>query len=415
MKKAIVAFILILSVMLTLAHPFAENAQEEMCSIKWVTRGASFAVNKNPNVLYQVGYSEVPKGTVLTIDDLPDVRCDENKVNAKNCHAEWKDAVGSKIEEDSMFTLQWIANSPDEVAVTWNSYLKKISKADYCVKVTTFEKGHVLTKNDLPKLIFDDTDDYEFGWGEIVGTELSDNTFFDAKCTAKSPDMAALCYHLPQRECIFTENIPDDFDFTYDNEEETIVRLYSKGSTIDEMPEVLELIYAGSIEDTTGCFEFDFTGITAEDNLTNCYVQLPVLFIDVTFMLDENTVFKEYIHWNRAKKLTAPSCEEYAQAANLDDDYTLAVWERGIFPLKVNPSEDFSPPHERAIYYPFVLKYGDVTYDGTVDTRDAVILLKYCAGIWYSTLYKPVADANKDGIINTADAVTVLRNTIGME
>ena len=52
---------------------------------------------------------------------------------------------------------------------------------------------------------------------------------------------------------------------------------------------------------------------------------------------------------------------------------------------------------------------GDANHDGTLNTADAVNILKYCAGmISYNSNAKLAADMNGDGKINTADAVSIL-------
>lgn len=60
-------------------------------------------------------------------------------------------------------------------------------------------------------------------------------------------------------------------------------------------------------------------------------------------------------------------------------------------------------------------RQGDINLDGTVNTGDAVLLLKYCADA--VSLYdeqKENADTNSDGRVNTGDAVVVLRYAVGL-
>lgn len=61
--------------------------------------------------------------------------------------------------------------------------------------------------------------------------------------------------------------------------------------------------------------------------------------------------------------------------------------------------------------------YGDVNMDGTVNTADATLILKYSSSmimIEPDTLQYELADANRDGFVNTADASFILRYAAGM-
>ncbi|MBR3966737.1 MAG: InlB B-repeat-containing protein, partial [Clostridia bacterium] len=53
---------------------------------------------------------------------------------------------------------------------------------------------------------------------------------------------------------------------------------------------------------------------------------------------------------------------------------------------------------------PETTKFGDVNGDGTIDTKDAVLLAQYLAK-WSVTVSEAAADCNNDGIIDTKDAV----------
>ena len=53
---------------------------------------------------------------------------------------------------------------------------------------------------------------------------------------------------------------------------------------------------------------------------------------------------------------------------------------------------------------PVITKFGDVNGDGTIDTKDAVLLAQYLAK-WSVTVSEAAADCNNDGIIDTKDAV----------
>lgn len=68
-----------------------------------------------------------------------------------------------------------------------------------------------------------------------------------------------------------------------------------------------------------------------------------------------------------------------------------------------------------AEYYNMI-EIGDVNGDGTVDSLDAVEILKYDAGIKDLTPeQKSVADYNKDGSIDSLDAVKILKHDAGLE
>ena len=56
---------------------------------------------------------------------------------------------------------------------------------------------------------------------------------------------------------------------------------------------------------------------------------------------------------------------------------------------------------------------GDVNMDGTVDTSDAVLILRYALGYedeGFNVLY---GDLNGDGLVDTSDAVLALRRALG--
>lgn len=62
------------------------------------------------------------------------------------------------------------------------------------------------------------------------------------------------------------------------------------------------------------------------------------------------------------------------------------------------------------------LKYGDINNDGTINSLDAVVILRFNAKIDEpSDTKKILADVNNNGNIDTSDAVMILRYMIGLE
>ena len=62
------------------------------------------------------------------------------------------------------------------------------------------------------------------------------------------------------------------------------------------------------------------------------------------------------------------------------------------------------------------LLLGDTNFDGTVNTGDAVMILRSCVGlVEFSDDQKLAADMSGDGKINTGDAVAVLRFYVGLK
>lgn len=54
---------------------------------------------------------------------------------------------------------------------------------------------------------------------------------------------------------------------------------------------------------------------------------------------------------------------------------------------------------------------GDVSYNGSLNTADASMVLSYCGGqTEFSNLRIMLADYNEDGVVNTADATAILQN-----
>ncbi len=62
----------------------------------------------------------------------------------------------------------------------------------------------------------------------------------------------------------------------------------------------------------------------------------------------------------------------------------------------------------------FAVYKGDVNNDGTINSTDALIVLKYSVGS-IETIDKAVADMNNDGNINSTDALKILRISVGLE
>ena len=68
-----------------------------------------------------------------------------------------------------------------------------------------------------------------------------------------------------------------------------------------------------------------------------------------------------------------------------------------------------------ALYTPNGLSIGDANTDGTINTSDAVQILKASAGMLTLTdAQRMCADTNRDGVVNTSDAVQILRYAAGM-
>ena len=62
------------------------------------------------------------------------------------------------------------------------------------------------------------------------------------------------------------------------------------------------------------------------------------------------------------------------------------------------------------------LLIGDANGDEVINTADAVVVLKYSAGMvtFANDDMEKCADTNYDGVVNTADAVVILRYAAGM-
>ncbi len=59
--------------------------------------------------------------------------------------------------------------------------------------------------------------------------------------------------------------------------------------------------------------------------------------------------------------------------------------------------------------------YGDVNYDGVIDTKDAIHLLRHLVGLTSIPEERlPVADVNVDGDVNVTDAIQILRYIVGL-
>ena len=105
---------------------------------------------------------------------------------------------------------------------------------------------------------------------------------------------------------------------------------------------------------------------------------------------------EQYVHRGEAAK---------APEIPADKGYLFISWDK-----------DFSKVTEDMTVTALMYRYGDVNLDNTVNTLDAAIILRQCAGITkLEDTALTLADANCDGKLNTADAVKVLKIVAGME
>ena len=66
-------------------------------------------------------------------------------------------------------------------------------------------------------------------------------------------------------------------------------------------------------------------------------------------------------------------------------------------------------------YYVARVNFGDVNSDGKTNSADAVIMLKYSAGLTgLSPIKLKEADLNRDGAVDESDAVLLLRKSCGL-
>ena len=429
---AIILFALTITASFLPALSVADDAAE--ITVTWQTSGAGFVRRGYGNYfsMYEKAYTTFDKGHVMTLDDIPDVASDE-RVKAVGCHFVWKDVLGTAVNEDVTFNLGWVSDTPGECAVVWNSYISGINHR-YTTYVRSFPKGYVLQESDIPVLDYqlNDADDLDavFTWGDIAGTEITENTVFNVICRANVEGRAVLCGYIPQKRIKpYSESAEKVFEMK-NGDEKIYIGIFDKDTVItkEDLPLLFDEVEnaPGSYVTYTRGWETDVVGMTLSDDFSMCYMIYPTIFTDVTFMLDENTVFKEYKHVKTYVPITPPTVSEYVEATNLPADKTLITWQQpgphyvGPFDWSATPGyEGFLPLHEPTVYYPVIGLAGDTDQSGQLNTWDAVLILKLCAGIYdihTAKIYpKTPADANRDDEITTADAVVVLKRIAGID
>lgn len=419
--KRLFAAVLILCFVVQANAAYADN--NDMCRIKWLSRGALFKANHMTDGVYCMAYSEAERGSVVTVEELPDMEISYNTL-VRNCYCAW-DAPGREIQGDTTFELKWHSQISGEYAVIWNAYIPAIDdEGYYSAVVASYPEGHVISEEDLPKLRYDGYDlPVEFTWEGAVGTVIDDDMHFDIVCRAKAEGEAALCRYIPQNSVYPLSGYDLCVDFSPNqNNPSALIEIYSKGSRLSgfDMQNLYdEYASPGTFIDYDIGWDTDTEGMMLDDDLSVCLQVFQTLYTDVTFMQDDDTVFRKYDHVKRSKAFIFPTAEEYAEAAKLTDDKVLAVWRQtdtstGHFPWEVSPGYEHILPRKSMTYVPVIYTIGDADLDGTVNTRDAYTVLRACAVSGDYLKYRTVADMNRDGTVNTADAVCILKKVAGV-
>ena len=111
--------------------------------------------------------------------------------------------------------------------------------------------------------------------------------------------------------------------------------------------------------------------------------------------VDDSLIFKTYI--KHGKDAIYPDIPQH-------DNYIFYAWDRS--------SENIVEDTEICALY---CEYGDVNWDGYVNTGDATLILRANLGLQSLTEFqKAVADMNGDGMVNSGDAVSVLQKIVGL-
>ena len=411
--KRIIFAILIPALLFSLVPLFTHGEQTHI--VTWITGENAYFTGVFSS---SSSISRYEHGHVITSSDLPAFSSD--LPSSYKYHFEWTGAVGTRVTEDTTFTLHLVSNYESYHAVVWKSStepgytVKHInssgsSNTRYFCDADIYPDGHVITAEDAAafnKYGYDKAtqgQNYHYEWTDAVGTVIDrDDITFLLNCAANEADYAAVTWYNGvetakiRRRCDSGENY-----YVYGMQ--GCVEVFPKGCvfTDENVPET------DFVEGASRIYTFGWdtaVGKRCEDGSEYYLQKQRIKKAEIRLYLD-GVLVKAYDGVPTGTRMTLPKVVEgYEELVVYRWDCCLengAVLSLNDEEFEVNFDMDFDGQY---------MLLGDINHDNTVNTRDAhVILKRLAAGTEFRVLERFAADMDMNGVVNTNDVSLLLR------
>ena len=408
--KRLILVLAVLAVIVFLGI-ISANAEDEYVTVTWKSGEAAYFIGASGEYTEQT--MRFRTGHVITSEDLPTVY--SYAQTSDKYHSEWTGAVGKALTEDVTFTLNWVSNYDGYKTVIWRStllphyYLLSFDGASsnvssFFCEIELFKAGHVITSEDIARHSHYDSNvknqSYTFRWSVSEGVTVTDNTAFLYECEAREAGFVSVIWY-NNMPCLGIRLSDDTDERHYVSNQYCLAQVFPIGYTLqsEDLPTLKyysdEYLYTyvwdGALDTAlSGNMYFMLAKVRNEKATVKMYI-------------DSNVVYEETLDTGTKIKLPK-TIKGY-------EDLHIYRWDgkSGAGYIDGTPGENIEVNFDITFDASYVY-WGDISHDGTANTRDAVLILRRLAQDGKFNYFERLAcDMDENGAVNTHDVTLLLK------